>query len=274
MADKATVLTDMGFSPSYLGKPIAYGAVDIFLNGTVTRANSWRDSNKSVLNTNPVILDAEGKANIFLDDEVSYDIILKTKDGFTVDALDGFESNVPLTTVVDLAVVSIGTGYLKITNTSGDDALLEPVNNSTAGLMSVGQLARLNNTKDKAESNKTDITALKNKLTFDNGYTTVAVTHAEYEGSVIRYKKVGIDLYILHAHLIWKNGTTEVIANIPFNLDYRVSFSSHSQFPTAQAEYIGGNGQLTISQAGDISFYRGANNYSQWVHGYFSATPQ
>jgi len=49
------------------GKPLTSGTVDFYNPGTTTRKTTWQDSSKSVSNTNPVVLDAAGRALILGD---------------------------------------------------------------------------------------------------------------------------------------------------------------------------------------------------------------
>lgn len=47
------------------GDPITNGTVDFYIPGTTTRKTTWQDSAKTVPNTNPVVLDAAGRALIY-----------------------------------------------------------------------------------------------------------------------------------------------------------------------------------------------------------------
>lgn len=253
MGNKATILADINFSPLYRGKPIPYGIVDIFLDGTVTRADSWKDSNKSVLNTNPVILNAEGKANIFLDDEVAYDIILKTKDGFTVSTVDGFESNVPLTTVVNLSI-NATTDSLEIVNSSGSNVTLQKATSSTAGLMSVGQLTDLNNTKSKASTNESDITALETKT---NSGDWVDITLLDPFTGNLRIKKIRENSYFLNGSIFVSDHSTYAgkVGELPFS----VGFEQRYNLASIEEEFgdytVLHNAQLKLKTNKEIYMY-------------------
>lgn len=61
------------------GKPYAGGSVFFYVPTTTTFKNTWSDPEKSSLNTNPVLLDANGEAVIFGDGE--YRQILKDVNG-------------------------------------------------------------------------------------------------------------------------------------------------------------------------------------------------
>lgn len=63
-------------------RPLAGGLLYTYLAGTTTNAATYSD-NLGTPNTNPVVLDADGQCNLFLDDNVSYRIILKNSAGVT-----------------------------------------------------------------------------------------------------------------------------------------------------------------------------------------------
>lgn len=47
------------------GQPLAAGTVGFYIPGTLTPKATWKDPNGSVVNTNPVVLDAAGRAIIY-----------------------------------------------------------------------------------------------------------------------------------------------------------------------------------------------------------------
>lgn len=59
------------------GNPLSSGKVYTYLANTSTPASTYSDPAGDTLNSNPVVLDARGQANIFLDASVSYKIIVK-----------------------------------------------------------------------------------------------------------------------------------------------------------------------------------------------------
>src|SRR5882757_5733521 len=58
------------------GKPLAFGKLYSYQAGTTTPLATYADSTTSALNTNPVILDATGSANVFLSGNV-YKFVLQ-----------------------------------------------------------------------------------------------------------------------------------------------------------------------------------------------------
>jgi microcystin-dependent protein len=61
------------------GKPLTSGTVDFYIPSTTTRKVTWQDAGETILNTNPVILDAAGRALIL--GSGSYRQIVKDRQG-------------------------------------------------------------------------------------------------------------------------------------------------------------------------------------------------
>lgn len=60
--------------------PLAGGLVTTYLTGTGTKANTYQNNN-GVANSNPVVLDPNGEAQIWFDPAIVYDIIVTDRDG-------------------------------------------------------------------------------------------------------------------------------------------------------------------------------------------------
>lgn len=58
------------------GKPLAYGKLYTYVAGTTTPKGTYTSSTGAA-NTNPIILDSSGRANVWLDTDTSYKLILK-----------------------------------------------------------------------------------------------------------------------------------------------------------------------------------------------------
>ena len=58
------------------GNPLVGGKVFTYAAGTVTKQNSYTDSTGTTPNQNPVLLDARGEASIWLDQSLSYKVVL------------------------------------------------------------------------------------------------------------------------------------------------------------------------------------------------------
>lgn len=86
------------------GNPLSSGTVDFYVPSTSTRKSTWQDSAKGVLNTNPVTLDAAGRATIYGDG--SYRQVVKSQGGGT--------------TIWDAVTTSTGSGGVTPAPTVGD----------------------------------------------------------------------------------------------------------------------------------------------------------
>lgn len=63
-------------------RPLAGGLLYSYMAGTTTPQNSYSDDS-GTLNTNPIVLDADGQCNLYLTDDLSYRFILKDAAGVT-----------------------------------------------------------------------------------------------------------------------------------------------------------------------------------------------
>jgi hypothetical protein len=87
MSGSVAVLPKVQFC-SATGVPLVDGTVTVYLAGTVTPTNTWQDSDLSILNTNPIELDARGECLLWLDPALTYKFLLKNASGveqWTVD---------------------------------------------------------------------------------------------------------------------------------------------------------------------------------------------
>lgn len=64
------------------GRPLSNGKVAFYQVGTQTPKDTWKDFEKTVLNTNPIILDARGQASIY--GQGAYRQVLKTEGDVTI----------------------------------------------------------------------------------------------------------------------------------------------------------------------------------------------
>lgn len=63
------------------GNPLVNGTLDVYLAGTTTRTNTWKDQALTSQNTNPVVLDSRGECVLWLDSAVTYKFVLKNSVG-------------------------------------------------------------------------------------------------------------------------------------------------------------------------------------------------
>lgn len=91
------------------GNPLSGGLVYSYISGTSTPANTFSDEPGTTPNTNPVVLDSAGYAAIYLDDSISYRIVVKTSTGVTIQDVSnvtGTSPTVTASTVIDETVTA------------------------------------------------------------------------------------------------------------------------------------------------------------------------
>ncbi|MCK5607966.1 hypothetical protein KAR91_39160, partial [Candidatus Pacearchaeota archaeon] len=103
------------------------GKVFTYAAGTLTNKTTWTDRDKTTPATNPIILDASGKATIFADGV--YKFVIKDADDVTIRTIDNVEVGTALTGTIsfskgsDIAsasAITIGSdgNYFDITGTT------------------------------------------------------------------------------------------------------------------------------------------------------------
>lgn len=83
------------------GTPLIGGLLYTYVSGTTTNKATYTDSTLASPNTNPVVLDARGEADVWMGSG-AYTFVLKTSDGVTVDSADGVS---PAATSGELAAI-------------------------------------------------------------------------------------------------------------------------------------------------------------------------
>lgn len=87
------------------GDPLAAGTINTYEAGTTTNKQTFTDSTEGTPNANPIVLDANGRANIWLDTG-SYKFVIKDSGGSTlstVDNITGDAANVFGSTVLSVS---------------------------------------------------------------------------------------------------------------------------------------------------------------------------
>lgn len=90
------------------GLPLVGGKLYTYAAGTTTPLASYTDHTGVTANTNPVILDSNGEADVWLPDTTSYKYVLKTSADVTLYTVDYVA--VPVTTNSFASPPAIGTG--------------------------------------------------------------------------------------------------------------------------------------------------------------------
>jgi hypothetical protein len=128
------------------GEPLAGGKVYTYAAGTTTDKVTYTDADETAQNTNPIILDSAGRANIWLDEGAykfvitdSNDVVIRTVDNFTGDAAGAIVSyyvsaNLNLTGIYDNANIYASSTFtinLLSAATAGDGFQFRVLNTST-----------------------------------------------------------------------------------------------------------------------------------------------
>lgn len=96
------------------GQPLASGKVYTYSSGTLTPKSTWVDAGKSSTQTNPIILDAYGRAAVYADGV--YKLIIKDANDVTLATLDGMTyadpTDVTSTSLSDVTITSANIASL------------------------------------------------------------------------------------------------------------------------------------------------------------------
>lgn len=101
------------------GNPLAGGLVYSYIAGTSTLQSTYTGASGGTANANPVVLDSNGRAAIWLDPTLSYKLVIKTSAGVTIKTVDTIAgsaaSGIPTwnanTTYSMGNIVADGSGY-------------------------------------------------------------------------------------------------------------------------------------------------------------------
>ncbi len=105
-------------------KPLVGGKLYTYLAETTTPATTY-SNDTGTPNTNPIILDANGECNLYLDDDVSYRLILKSANDVTyfdkdrVSSIGGGDYKVLTFNAIDDLRLKIGSSKEPVAQTSG-----------------------------------------------------------------------------------------------------------------------------------------------------------
>lgn len=104
------------------GAPLNGGKVYSFAAGTATPLATYSDQALTIPNDNPTILDASGRADIYIDDGVAYDLDIKDRNGVEVRTIEDYSvptvpaapvaASVPTGSIVAYGGSAAPTGYL------------------------------------------------------------------------------------------------------------------------------------------------------------------
>lgn len=115
-------------------KPLAGGLMYTYLVGTTTPAATYSD-NLGTPNTNPIVLDADGECDLYLDDSVNYRMILKNSAGVTQFDEDRV-SSINSAQLASLAATASATAADRVQTAASEAAALNYKNLSEAAKIS------------------------------------------------------------------------------------------------------------------------------------------
>jgi hypothetical protein len=95
------------------GRPLAFGTLESQISGSDTRTDTYKDSDGSAKNTNPIKLSASGEADVYIDPNITYKFILRDSDGNVV-------KEIPVVTTEASGSVTGGTVKVTATDTNAD----------------------------------------------------------------------------------------------------------------------------------------------------------
>ncbi len=97
------------------GNPLAGGSVYFYQPGTLTPVNTYQNQALSILNSNPVVLDGDGKAIIWGADETSYRQIVQDSLGNTIwDQVTATPTGAVMTTAGDIVIGGASGAQLRL----------------------------------------------------------------------------------------------------------------------------------------------------------------
>lgn len=84
----AGILTGVRFTIRHpdTDKPLSFGKVYTYEDNSLIPKDTWKDENKKAINTNPIILDASGQCDLFLDGV--YRIVVKDNNDLIINTID------------------------------------------------------------------------------------------------------------------------------------------------------------------------------------------
>lgn len=169
------------------GEPLVGGKVYTYAAGTTTPQATYTSASGVSANTNPVILDARGEANIWYTNGVSYKVVLKDSADSTIWTVDNISIAGSMATqnsnAVSITGGTIGSGVTFNGNTTGTASnvtgVVAVVNGGTGSNLAANARTNLG---AAASGANTDITALdQSTLVVANG--TIAATSMGFRGA-------------------------------------------------------------------------------------------
>lgn len=238
------------------GAPLAGGKVYTYAAGTTTPQATYTTAAAGTANTNPVILNARGEADIWYTNGVSYKVVLKDSSDATIWTVDNIAQTGTMATqnasAVNITGGTIGSGVTFNGNTTGTAANVTgivAVANGGSGASTAA--AARTNLGAAASGANTDITALDQDITI-TATGTIAANTIGYRGTPPNAQTAAYTLALADAgkHISITTGGVVIPAN------------SAAAFPvgTTLAVYNNSSSSQTISITTDTLRQAGTTN--------------
>lgn len=178
-----TTLPTLQFSQN--GEPVSGGSVTVYAANTVTPANTWQDKAQTTLNTNPIILDAQGRCNVWLTDGLVYDFVIKTALGatlYTIEDVSGASSGGSSgSTGSEWVVTGLTPTFISATSFSviGNQTATYSVGRRVRATISSGAIV-YGTIISSAFSSLTTVTLIMDSTSLDSGLSAVDVGIISY----------------------------------------------------------------------------------------------
>lgn len=116
------------------GNPLAGGKLYTYAAGTTTPLSTYYDSTGTAVNTNPIILDSRGEANVWLD-SAAYKFVLKTASDTLIWTVDNITGADALKAYVTAQIAAISANLADTTDASKGDALIGFRQSNASGVL-------------------------------------------------------------------------------------------------------------------------------------------
>lgn len=128
----AGILTGVRFTIRHpdTDKPLSFGKVYTYEDNSLIPKDTWKDENKKAINTNPIILDASGQCDLFLDGV--YRIVVKDNNDLIINTIDRVRDGA---TVAREFAEELINGYTQL---NLDPTILNPVAENINSVITAG----------------------------------------------------------------------------------------------------------------------------------------
>jgi hypothetical protein len=159
------------------GRPLAYGKVYAYISGSDTPANTYKDFQGNADNENPIILGADGSAQIYGDPTITYRFEVFDRNENPIDEKDGViipsSAGASDSGKVKVSGTDTVAGYLGTKLTEGSNVALTVTNDILGDTLEVSAT----DSKVQAEAGDTTNGYLREKLQSDDGSIVVTVVN-------------------------------------------------------------------------------------------------